>query len=76
MKNKKGFVSVYICLFFAALVSILLLCIGGAKQNVLENSAATLSRLWGQSILAEYDLNLQGRYHIFGFYGSPPDIEK
>jgi len=70
-KSKAGFVSVYLCLFFLTLVSAALLVIGGVRQSVLHSNVEALSRLWGQSILAEYDLNLQERYGLFGFYGYP-----
>ncbi|MFC2662981.1 MAG: hypothetical protein ACFNYI_07555, partial [Eubacterium sp.] len=47
----------------------------GAFIAVSRNSAAgsaadALGGLWCESVLAEYDLPLQQRYHIFGFYGS------
>ncbi len=70
-KSKAGFVSVYLCLFFLTLVSAVLLVIGGVRQSVLHSNVEALSRLWGQSILAEYDVNLQERYGLFGFYGYP-----
>jgi len=69
--SKDGFVSVYLCLFFLTLVSAVLLVIGGVRQSALHSNVEALGRLWGQSILAEYDLNLQERYGLFGFYGYP-----
>ena len=74
--NKKGFLSVYLCLFFLALVSVTLLIIGGVKSSVVQSNSAALGQLWGQSILAEYDLNLQNRYGLFGYYGYPSLVKK
>lgn len=71
MRNKKGFLSVYLCLFFLTLVSVILLIVGNVKSSVWQSNGETLGHLWGQSVLAEYDLNLQRRYGLFGFYGYP-----
>lgn len=76
VQNKKGFMTIYLCLFLLTLISICMLFTGGVRQGVLQSSGKTLSRLWAQSILAEYDLNLQQRYHIFGFYGYPAQIKE
>lgn len=75
MKNKKGFMTVYICLFFTTLVFLIGIFTSAVKESSVQSGAEALSRLWAQSILAEYDLNLQQRYHVFGFYGHPEDIK-
>lgn len=67
--DKKGFFSVYACLFLVTILATAGIFIGGAKQSAVSGTAAACSSLWSQSILAEYDLNLQQRYHLFGFYG-------
>lgn len=76
IKRKEGFISVYLCLFFLTLASAVLLIISGVRQSVLQGNTEALSRLWGQSILAEYDLNLQKRYGLFGYYGYPSMVEE
>lgn len=42
----------------------------------MRGAADALCNLWTDSVLAEYDLNLQRRYCIFGFYGYPCDVEE
>ncbi len=71
MENKKGFFSVYACLFLLVLVMAAGVFIAAAKKSTIHGTAMACSSLWSQSILAEYDLNLQQRYHLFGYYGYP-----
>ena len=67
--DKRGFFSVYACLFLVTMLAVAGLFIGSAKKSAATAAAQACSSLWSQSILAEYDLNLQRRYHIFGYYG-------
>ena len=67
--DKKGFFSVYACLFLVTILTAAGLFIGAAKKSAATTAAQACSSLWSQSILAEYDLNLQRRYHLFGYYG-------
>jgi hypothetical protein len=76
LMNKKGFFSVYACLFLAVLLSAAGIFIAGAKASTIEGIASAGSRLWSQSILAEYDQNLQNRYHLFGYYGYPAMVKE
>ena len=75
MKNKKGFLSVYLCLFFLAMVSVILLVIGAVRTSVWQSNGEALGQLWAHSILAEYDVNLQQRYGLFGYYGYPAMVK-
>lgn len=75
-KDRKGSVIVFICIFFVTLVFMILIFADVSRQKAVQSSAQALSGLWADSLLAEYDLNLQKRYSIFGFYGYPEDVKK
>ena len=74
-KNKKGSVTVFICIFFVTLVFLILTFVSFAKKEAVSSGITALNQLWADSVLAEYDLNLQKRYNIFGFYGYPSDVK-
>ena len=74
MKSKKGTATVLICLFFVTLMSLISAYIGAAKATALSSAVKSLGSLWGESVMAEYDLNLYNRYGLFGFYGQPVDV--
>lgn len=74
MGNKKGSITILICLVFSSLMILITAYIGAAKATALSGTVKSLGLLWGESVLAEYDLNLYNRYGIFGFYGQPADI--
>ncbi len=74
--NKKGFFSVYACLFLVILLTAAGIFIAGAKKSTVVGTAYADSRLWSHSILAEYDQNLQNRYHLFGYYGYPAMVKE
>ena len=58
------------------LVYMIFIFIDVSKKIAVTGSTDALASVWGNSILAEYDLNLQKRYNIFGFYGLPSDVNK
>lgn len=72
--NRKGSITVLACLFFVTLVTLISVYIQAAKATALSSAVKSLGNLWGESILAEYDLNLYNRYGIFGFYGQTADV--
>ncbi len=74
-KNKKGSVTVFICVFFVTLVSTILIFIDVSVKTAVGSSSEALCGLWSESVLAEYDLNLQKRYQVFGFYGYPGEVK-
>lgn len=74
--SRKGSVTVFICIFFVTLVSLIFAFAGVAKKTAVSSATDALCSLWADSILAEYDLNLQKRYNIFGFYGYPEDVRQ
>lgn len=57
-------------LFFVSLITLLGAFIAVSKRDARGSAAESLGGLWCESVLAEYDLPLQQRYGIFGFYGS------
>ena len=76
IKKRKGSVTVFVMIFFVTLVSMIFIFIDVSKKIAVNGSTDALASVWGNSILAEYDLNLQKRYNIFGFYGLPSDVNK
>lgn len=74
--NKKGFFSVYACLFLVVLLSVAGLLVAGARKSSVVGTAYAGSKVWSHSILAEYDQNLQNRYHLFGYYGYPALVKE
>ncbi len=75
IRNKKGSVTVFIMLFMVSLMMMFLVFIRESKNAAVKGSFGALGVMWCDSILAEYDLNLQDRYDIFAFYGLQPEIE-
>lgn len=76
MKNKRGSVTIFVCLFFLTLVFLIFSFIEGAKRTAVRGATDALRGLWADSLLSEYDQNLQRRYCIFGFYGYPCDVSE
>lgn len=74
--RKRGSVTVFVMIFFVTLVSMIFIFIDVSKKIAVNGSTEALASIWGNSILAEYDLNLQKRYNIFGFYGFPSDVNE
>lgn len=76
IKNKKGAVTVFIMLLFVTLTGLIFAFIQASQQTAVKGGATALASLWADSILGEYDQNLQERYNLFGFYGMPSDVVK
>ncbi len=75
-KSKRGSVTVFVCLFFMTLVFLLSAFIEASKKTAVHGASEALCNLWADSVLAEYDLNLQRRYNVFGYYGYPADVNE
>lgn len=69
-KNKKGLISIFIAMIIVSMVSTILIFVKSSKEKALGTSVLSLQQLWGESILGEYDLNLQEKYGLFGFCGT------
>lgn len=76
IRNKNGAVTVFIMLFFVTLTGLIFAFIQASQQTAVKGATTTLASLWADSILGEYDRNLQDRYNLFGFYGMPSDVVK
>lgn len=57
-------------MLFAAVMMAATAAINAGIGVFYKGAAGSLGRVWGKSILAEYDLFLKERYGIFGFYGN------
>lgn len=76
LRNRKGSATILIMLLFVTLVSMVMIFVKAAKSAGIRSSAKELGLVWCESVLGEYDLNLQGRYGIFGFNGIAKDINE
>ena len=70
IKNKKGSYTVFITIAFSAVLIMVIAVISAAGERAIGSTAQHFGRLWGRSILAEYDRTLKDRYGLFGFYGN------
>lgn len=75
-KTRKGFVTIFVMLFFVSMISLFAAFVKSSKVVSVNIANETLGNLWCNSILAEYDKIIQSRYNIFAFYGLPSEIEK
>ncbi|MEG0924368.1 MAG: DUF5702 domain-containing protein [Anaerovoracaceae bacterium] len=73
-RSRKGSVIIMIMLFFLSLIILIFAFTNASKEIGVKGSVNSLGRLWANSILGEFDINLQGRYGLFGFYGFEKDI--
>lgn len=76
LKDKRGSVSVLLMMIITTMIFMIMTFVYAAKIQAVSGVSSELGLLWSESILGEYDLNLQNRYGIFGFYGIPSDISK
>jgi len=75
VRNRRGAYTVQIVLLFGGMLVLVYAVIAAAGKLAVFSSAEHFGRLWGTSILAEYDLNLKDRYGLFGFYGNETMVE-
>ncbi|MCI6011578.1 MAG: DUF5702 domain-containing protein [Firmicutes bacterium] len=76
MRNRRGSFTVAIVLIFSAMLIMTGAVLSAAGNMAVFSTAEDFGRLWGTSILAEYDLNLKDRYGLFGFLGDEVTVEK
>ena len=74
MNNRRGSVTVFIMMFMVSLIMLFLVLIRASKDAAVKGSFGALGVMWCDSVLAEYDLNLQDRYDIFAFYGLDSEV--
>lgn len=77
LRSRRGSFTVFVVMAFAAMLIALYAFIDAAGEVMVQSTAGHFGRLWGASILAEYDLNLASRYGLYAFYaGDGMTVEK
>lgn len=75
LNNKKGSVTVFLCIFFVTVISMIFAFIQFHKKGAISASVKSLESLWCQSLLGEYDINLMDEYGIYGYFGDKREME-
>lgn len=76
MKSKKGSFSVFAVMIFSALLILTMAAVRSAQEAALSSAVDSFGRVWGKSVLGEFDLYLKDRYGILGFYGNNHSVEE
>ncbi|MCI8610072.1 MAG: hypothetical protein HFE73_10545 [Firmicutes bacterium] len=74
-RNKQGSFTAFAVMLFSAMLILVFALLAIVGKMAIFAGAEDFGRLWGTSILAEFDLNLKDRYGLFAFYGEPSMIE-
>ena len=74
--NKRGSFTVFLVMAFSAALIMVYGAFAAAGFLAVGSVTDAFGRLWGNSILGEYDLNLKDRYGIFAFYGDENMVEE
>ena len=73
-RDKRGSVTIFVMMFMMTLIMLFMALIRASKDAAVKGSFGALGVMWCDSVLAEYDLNLQDRYDIFAYYGLEQDV--
>lgn len=73
---KKGSYIVFLVFFFSGLMIMIGAVIHRSIEDVVYSSTENLGRLWGNSIIAEYDRELKERYGFTGYYGNIQSVKE
>ncbi|MBR4860815.1 MAG: hypothetical protein IKU09_01275 [Firmicutes bacterium] len=76
MKNRKGSFTVFVLMIFSSLIILVWAVITASAREAVSASADHFGRLWGTSILAEYDVNLKDRYGLYAYFGEQTMVEE
>ena len=76
MKNRKGSFTVFVLMLFSSLMILVWAVITASAREAVSASADHFGRLWGTSILAEYDMNLKDRYGLYAYFGEQSMVEE
>ena len=76
IQNKSGSITIMVMIFFIGLLTLIFAFINASSEIAIKSTCESFGKVWGRSILAEFDLNLQGRYGIFAFRGFEGEIDK
>lgn len=71
MKSRRGSYTVFLMILFSSVLILIFTVIKVSASDSISSTVNHFGRLWGTSILAEYDLALQKRYCLYGFHGEP-----
>lgn len=75
-RNKKGSFAVFAIMAFAAIIIVIFAAIKSAGIHAMDSVMTSFGRLWGKSILAEYDIYLKERYGILAYRGDEYSVEQ
>ena len=64
MENNRGVISVYLCLMFAIMISVLLVMIEAARLSAIKQTAECVTDMGTDSLLSEYHKELLSRYGL------------
>lgn len=76
IRSRKGSYTVYVTIFFSGMLILIFAVLKSAAAGGIASTTENFGRLWGTSILAEFDINLQKRYGIYGFLGEESLLEE
>lgn len=76
MKNKRGSYVILAALLFSAILILVSAVLYASGEEAISSTLDSFGKLWGRSILAEYDLKLKDRYGIFAFYADKATVEE
>ena len=71
LKSRRGSVTIFAALFFITLTSMVMAFVHASKERAVAAGVERLGSVWTASVLSEYDRNLQDRYGLFAYYGTP-----
>lgn len=76
MKNKSGSYVILATIMFSAIMILTTAVLWASGEEAVSSTTDSFGRLWGRSVLAEYDRNLKDRYGLFAFCGDKISVEK
>ena len=76
MKNKIGSYVILAAIMFSAMMILTTAVLWASGEEAVSSTTDSFGRLWGRSVLAEYDRNLKDRYGLFAFCGDKISVEK
>lgn len=76
INNKKGSSAVFLSLILAALISITLALIYGAREETVKSRSDGLINLAGDSVLSEFNYEVQKEYGLFMIKGTDRQLSK
>ena len=74
MNSKRGSSSVFLSVIFAALIAIVLALVYGAREESVRSRADAVLNLAGDSVMSEYNSDVQKEYGLFMLNGSDREL--